>query len=280
MEALLTRVPVGKYASVSIKVFGPVQAQEYGLTSGWSLAKLQSMHDVPSSRLLMQILSKELLGFGVKKAFAPHVAALSGAIVSSDRLRDEIRFRSEKVALYRNANLPADGVPLQLKEAFVMSGAGCPLILASNGSRVIVAHAGRDSLVDRASIRGTFGRQYISVVDAIVDNFKAFGELPQNIAMTMLFSIPPEEFEHSPQHPEYGEYNSRLIKFIDARWPGCFIDGHDTFYLDLQQLFIAQAMNHGIKYVSAQCSLSQFPRLARKASDLGNRNLFIVKRET
>jgi hypothetical protein len=271
----ISHLSVGRLQA-TIQAFGPDDARENQLTD-WSLKGLQSISDIPSNRLLGLVLSRKLKNFCIAEALAPHVALASARIVEISQLDRKIKFQDQGPTIYRNKELPADGVVLRPKQAFIMSSAGCPLIVASAGDHMIVAHAARDSLIHRGAVTGDPTRKHLSVVDSIIDTFHRY-EMPiDTISMTMLFAIPAEEFEHSESHPEYGNYNRALGTFVESRWPGGIVRKDGLMFLDLEQVFIEQAMSSGVKKAFSMCSLGQFPDLVHTARS-GERNLIIVKR--
>lgn len=259
-----------------IRVLSPDYAEAIGLES-WSLKGLQTPQDVTSHISLVRALRKSLLEFGVTRALAPNVAAASGKIVNPAKLTTDIPFW--EVALRRNQELPADGIFLRPEGAFIMSGAGCPIILASAGKRLIVAHAGRDSLIDRGAVVGKSSRPHVSVVGEIVSAFGQGGRSPEKITMVMMFAIPAREFEHREDHPVYGGYNRALVAFAE-RWHDAIFwrDGHP--HLDLEQVFLEQARQAGVQDVQTMCRLDTCSGLAHTRDGKGShrRNLIIVKR--
>ncbi len=270
-------VPIGQQEAI-LTVFEPDEAPRYGLTD-WSLAPLQTQGDVQERYAHAKGISAALRSVGIREAFAPHVAAASAVIIDPAELVRRIRLGS--VSLYRNPDKPADGVPLNPGEAFVASAAGCPIIMASADAYMVVAHAGRDSLIDRGEVTsGKPSRPHSSVVDAIVAEFKKRGITPYEIAMCMHFAIPAESFEHRFSHPRYGEFNRELEKFINRRWPKCTVSGDNSMFLNLEFVFEEQAKQAGVWMVGAMNSLAEFPEFAhtRDGKDPGRRNLIIVKR--
>lgn len=271
-------LPVGRLEA-AIMVFGHTDALHYGLPS-WSLLPLQKQEDVPKNLRLINTIFVELGYLGIKEAFAPRAAAASAHIVSSSELMcaDQIGLRD--TLLYRNHALPADGVLLESNQAFVMSGAGCPIIIGTAGEKMIVAHAARDSLIDRGTVVGKPTRQHVSIVDAMIEKFQKHGASLDDIALAMLFAIPALEFEHSVHHPQYGEYNKKLIQFVSANYPDGILRRAGTTYLNLELVFIGQAQQAGVRRAWAIHSLAQYPQLVHTCvgENASKRNLFIIKR--
>lgn len=264
--------------SVSVAVLGPAYVEPHGLT-GWSLKPIQFQDDISQNPLLAALLSREFFALDVREAFAPNVAAFSGRIADTAELTTKICL--DKTTLYRNRDKPADGIFLKPEQAFVMSAAGCAIILASAGDHFIAAHAGRDSLIEREAVLGRATRGHISIVDAIIEEFRKRDMSERNIEMVMMFAIPAKTFEHRFDHPLHGAYNQALNMFVWDRWPDCLAHNGNSMFLDLERLFVEQARLAGVRRVRAEHSLADFPRLAhtRDGNNPERRNLIIVKRD-
>ena len=268
-------------SDVRIAIAGPDDARQHLLES-WSLAPLQK-HCAPGMRNLQERLThavgRTLRTLGVRAAYAPHVSSASARIVESRQLRECVPLGGD-VRLYRQHNLEADGVFLEEDETFVMSAAGCPVIIAAGGDHFVAAHAARDSLIDRLFVSGVRSRAFTSVVDCIVNRFRARGISPQDISMTMHFSIAPDRFEHSDAHPIHGAYNRALITVANMQWPGSIIRKNGSTYLNLEQVFVGQARIAGVRKVWVENTLNFFPHLVQTSvgKDRGKRNLIVVRR--
>jgi len=275
-----TNMSMGEAAiPVSIHVYCPHEAYDRGLEN-WSLQALQRQQDTQEHYTLVRCINTVLSKMRVEKAFAPNVAAASASIVGSSELNRRIRLGT--TSLYRKKELPADGVFLEEGDAFIMSAAGCPLILATAGDYLITAHAGRDSLLDRTAIaEATPGRKHFSVVNAIIEAFVRKQMRPQQIAMCMQYAIPANMFGHRFDHPRHGAFNRALGTFVNYRWPGCAEEKDGTLFLNLESLFADQAREAGVRHVWHMNSLADFPLLAHTHDGKNPlaRNLFVVKRE-
>ena len=271
-------VPVGRL-DATVNAWSPDDALQYGVES-WSLRQMQTQDDAVRDPSLARGLRIALAG--VKTAYAPNVAVSSAAVVPTENLKkNKIQLRG--TSIYRNKEAPADGVFLNRDEAVVMSGSGCPIIIATAGRRMVVAHAGRDSLIERSAVLGMPTRRHVSVVNAIIEALLGKGEPLNGIVMCMLCSVPAELFEHRFDHPQYGSYNHALVNFVDARWPGCTTRrGNVAVFLNLESVFTAQALEAGVWHTWAMSSLRDYTALAhtRDGKCPSRRNLFVVKRNT
>lgn len=264
---------------VTVAAFEPADAKIYGPLN-WSLRPLQQPNDIHDHELLTSILSHVFFNMDTREVFAPDVSKMSGNIVLPADLTDKICLGQAN--LHRNRQRPADGIFLKDDEAFAMSAAGCPLILASAGSLFIAAHAGRDSLIDRGAIMNKPTRYNISVVDAIILEFEQRGASVDDIIMVMQFAIPADMFEHNANHPEYGEFNLALATFVEKHWQGGIVRKNGKTFLDLEKVFVEQAWQAGIQHVWAEHSLAEYPRLAHTRDGKGadRRNLIVVRRDS
>ena len=272
-------------SEVKILALSPEDANKlYGLTN-WSLQPIQNQQDAYSQYGLTKLaaaLQETFQGMGTSRVYAPHVIPASAVVTDTAALKERIRL-GEGVSLYRNRDAPADGVFLQRGDAFAMSAAGCPVIIATAGKRMIVAHAGRDSLIERAAVMGAPARKHLSIVNAIVEAFKKQGTRAGEISMRMYFSIPTLSFEHRFDHPQYGAYNRALAAFIDDRWEDCMARRTDeSMFLSLESVFVEQARQAGVRDLLATLSLDECLGLAhtRDEKDPRRRNLILVKRST
>lgn len=265
------------HSDVTVSAWTPEDAHRYGF-SNWSLKPIQTRDDTTQHHALANGIRAAISSMGARRAYAPNVAMASATIISADDLKERILLGN--IELYRDKKVSADGVFLRPGEAFVMSAAGCPLIIATSGEHVIVAHAGRDSLIERDAVLGKPFRQHVSIVYAIIEEFLKKDEPLNGIAMCMLFSIPTELFDHHPRHPEHGAYNRALITMVDTLWHGSTVRKNENVFLDMESIFVNQAREKGIRRAWATHSLRDFPALAhtRDGKDPSRRNLFVIKR--
>lgn len=268
------------WSEIEVNVWTPEDALRYGVQS-WSLRPIQSQEDVTKHHTLANGLRATLSSIGAQRVFAPNVAEMSGVVVPSGELMAN-PIRLNGTCLYRNKDLPADGTFLEPNDAFVASTAGCPIVVASDKRHrtMLASHAGSRSLLEGEAVLGKPRRKHVSVVYSIIEALKERGARAGDITMCMMYCIPAEVFEHRLDHPQYGSYNRRLGEMVDALWPGCTVRKNNAVFLDLESLFIAQALESGVRHTWAMNSLSDFPALAhtRDGKDSSRRNLFVVKR--
>jgi hypothetical protein len=102
------------------------------------------------------------------------------------------------------------------------------------------------------------------------------------MSMAMLFAVPALSFEHNPGHAIHGRKNRKLIEFAERMWPGSVVKQNETAYLDLEQIFLAQARKQEVGgRVWVGPNLNVFPSLThtRKPGCRDARNLIAILRE-
>ncbi len=268
-----------------VSALGPDEAQLYERNlSNWSLRDFQGPIDAESHRPLAVAISKIFTKLNITQAYAPSVASANASIIDSKDLTHGISLKGHKM-LYRNTEVPADGIFLKQGSAFVMSSAGCPLIIATAGDEMIASHAGIHSLIDEAMYTNQKPRRHKSVVFSIieallrsVDNLK-----PEDIKMWVLFSIPASVFTYRFGNSQYGRRNRLFINAIKEDCPECVIEmQHDNCaQIDLETLIMMHATRKGVKDIYISDSLSKHPGLThtRKGTDYKKRNLIVVRRK-
>ncbi len=268
-----------------VSALGPDEATLYERSlSNWSLKNFQLPADMESHRPLADAISKVFTKLNITQAYAPSVASANAVITDHKNLTHGLFLKGHRV-LYRNPNVPADGIFLKQGGAFVMSSAGCPLIIATAGDEMIASHAGVHSLIDEAMYTTQKPRRHKSVVFSIieallrsVDNLK-----PEDIKMWVLFSIPASVFIYRFGTSEYGKHNRSFINAIKEDCQECVIEmQHDNCaQIDLETLIMMHATRKGVKDIYISDSLSKHPGLThtRKGTDYKKRNLIVVRRK-
>ena len=243
--------------------------------ASWRGLKNWSLDDIQDNPTLTTALSKVLRLLNVREAFVPCVARGSGRIVPLTDLTDCVPLVGAR--LYRNQDLPADGMFLAPGQTFMMSTRGCPLIIAGAGKHFIVAHAGLNSLIDPGAVIGTPTREHVSVVDSIVASFWEQGIPPSKIVMMMLFVTPAIKFERD-KALQYSAEDRALAAFVHARWKGGIVEKDREAFLDLETVFIEQALQARVVCASSTLHLPHLARTHDKRSSCERHHLVMVKR--
>ncbi len=145
----------------------------------------------------------------------------------------------------------ADGVLLQKNEAFCIMSADCPTVVAYGKTPkgelyASVAHAGRDSVIHRDTLRKhDHFRQHFTVVSAILSPLLNLGVPYKNMYLHIYCGI-RTGFTHPSNHNKYGDDNTRLLDYCaklerDMRCKGKIILNKKSGEIDMYALIYALA---------------------------------------
>ncbi len=277
-----------QYIATAIKTIfnGTVTLYGYGCVLdepqlNWSLKGIEMSNDPNLSHGHIVHTLGRLDRFGIENVYAPSPDTFNSKIATVPELESSQVVPialTETVRLYRG--IKADGVSkLPLKSAFAMSAADCALVIVSFQNNIWVAHAGRDSLLDRKYINeGIPSKEHASVIDAIMG--KIDPELRGDAKAYISFTISKgSHFQHSIHDPAYGEKNELMLdqiasKYIPLNQKNLFGDDFwEHGQIDMEWLIRKQLEDHGITNVESDgiCTFSD------KDSD-GNHKWFSQRR--
>jgi copper oxidase (laccase) domain-containing protein len=140
----------------------------------------------------------------------------------------------------------ADGTFVPKGDAFAITSADCPTIVAWNSQKTHLAwaHAARDSLFDRASlVEGVSSREHFSVVHSLLDAFRGQGFLPEHVHVHVVCGI-RTGFYHSRQNLMHGAYNKALLKMCEQYEGAIMDDALDE--IDLYAVIRGQAIERHV----------------------------------
>lgn len=230
--------------------------------------------------------------YGARQLYGPSVGAMSGRMVRACQIVGAAIPLGNGITLYRNKEEPSDGLPLEPGDGVPMSTGGCQVLVASGGSPsgkavCLVAHAARDSLIDREFIRTgvlTPGREYVSIVEHMAAAARNLGVDPSYLDMKALFSLPAEVFAHPLKHEVFRDYNEKLVAYARELDETIVSERDDVAYLDNAGLALAQARKEGFRSCEEHCTLpvdGPFGHTRHPDPDMRNpRNLVFVCRHT
>ncbi len=202
---------------------GKVEVRIYGKSPG----ALEEKH-------LLQI-ARDL---GLKHIYQPQTHAFNGKICEARNLTRVIEADGVKI----HSGCLADGVGIDPGETVWLRTADCPTIIARHNvphNGMIVAHAGRASLIDEEYLRGEkTKRQPESVVQTIHKCLDCGRHTSVDIEVYSCCGIGPMQFRHPTNHPQYGLFNEKMNRHIALHYgQDCFLEGKvDCGALDLHQL--------------------------------------------
>ena len=182
----------------------------------WSLAPLQEPGDVKKNPVLTGKLRKAMVSLGADRLYAPSPVKANGEIIEPTMLNRPFVL-GNGILLFRNPKVPADGTFLRgAGDAGIFSAGGCGVIVATLNDRLIFAHAGRESLIDRERVLGGQGRRRESVVDSIIEAFREIDSRAdmRKLHAWMLYSITPEDFLHRFDDKVYRDYNCHIGPYL------------------------------------------------------------------
>jgi hypothetical protein len=260
-----------------------------GVVPNWSMRDLYDEDGVERNPVLASAIGDELARRSVHLAFGPSVAPMCGEVVEQSVLRNRVRLPPHKLLLRRDRNVPSEGTWLERAgEAGVMTMAGCLALVAQGGGKLLFAHAGFSSLVDKQLIAGHgASRLHESVVYAIADAFRARRVPLETVTLGGYFSIPPERYVFDMDTGAHAEFNQALYAYGRDRWGGAPFEhakqSGNRFNMNLPLLVSVQADCAGFGGVEISFTLpesgpfayTQHPDTSLRGAI---RNLVIVRR--
>jgi|CXWL01.1.fsa_nt_gi hypothetical protein len=222
-----------------------------GKDFNWTLREFLGQEPaVTDNSPLAKKIAGELRARRINHGYAPSVTAMNANILSVGDLRSGIILPGGE-RIYRQNDMPGDAIPVNEGSAFMMSAGGCPVIIATGKAKTgdklcIVAHAGRDSLLDRRLVEmGERSRRTESVVFEIARFAKRHGVCPKGMTLRVLFQMDPRCFAHELGNKQYAFYNTNLVSAAKRyHEQACDVRGN-VAYLDLGWLIYGQAQVAG-----------------------------------
>ncbi len=186
----------------------------------WSLDRLKIEGDQATDAdfisLFLGVLSY-LNPAGSGKVYAPNTSLPTARVSHPEKFSRKIVVGARTV-IHTNPDYPTEGTWPEPDEFVVYPTGGCPILVFEGGGQLCVAHAGRDSLVDRERIKtGKKSREHESVIHAVVHEFRERGITgPGTIRVHGFFGLPPRAFDHSRDHEIYGTINQRMAEELNV----------------------------------------------------------------
>ncbi len=177
---------------------------------------------------------------GITELYAPCPTTSNARIA----LKDEFTHRPRSIFTV-GGEVKADGVVLdRTGQACIIKSADCPTIIAFTASyarrKCVVAHAGRDSLVDPHYTRGLGrSRSHKSVVDSIMAEFSTKDR--EELYVYSVLGIGAKHFSHPVDDDTYGRQNRELMEYIDGNYGvHCFFGPKNDGCINLHEVIKAQ----------------------------------------
>ena len=199
------------------------------------------------------LTERDLIGIarnlGLKHVYQPQTHTFNAKICSPFEFTKENKVGGVTI----HSGCLADGVKIVSQgDAVWLRTADCPTIIAYHSMEggVVVAHAGRASLIDESHLRtDQVKRQPESIVQAIYQELiDLFRSTSVYLDVYSCGGIGPKYFCHPIDHPEYGSFNQKMNHHIALHYSvDCFLDGKlSNGALDLHRLIKNQFQFCGI----------------------------------
>lgn len=217
--------PVGDYQLFD----GSVRVLAFGKPEDWSLrpynrgGSLVGQGNLAPSKYIPKIA----IDYGLAKTLYSPSSRLFNAEVCTEsdcmgyRVALESKLYHNTVWLLRGAD--ADGVLLARGHEYVVSPAGCPVVVIYHPhSKLLgVAHAGMRSLIDEGRLKGEAKRTNESIVLGLVEAMQSAGAYIPHLRAQILFPNDPRMFTYPWDHPVYGTLNQKRTEELVSLWgPG------------------------------------------------------------
>lgn len=197
-------------------------------------------------------LGRRLSGMNVRLAWSLILNPMNARVLCREDFSRSIALPC--VVELRIPEQAGEGIRLERHEALVLGTGGCGVLALSYINEdgrpgLLAAHAGRDSLVDKAYIQdGTPSRPYFSIIGALAAYAEQQGGKREEMILRSFGTVPWQDFPHSTEDPVHGTYNELLLGRLEWRYGDSpiKIGPGDCEYLCLSSLIEAQALEERI----------------------------------
>ena len=196
-----------------------------------------------------ELLTRIARNYEITHIYCPETHAFNARVCQPRDFKQVVEMNGVKI----HSGCLADGVVLTLpkNEAVGLQTADCPTIIARHiiSGKLVVAHAGRASLIDENYLRNSRARrQPVSVVKAICEHLDPKMENPVCIEIFSCCGIGSGQFEHPVDHPEHGSFNLKMNAHIAKLYgKDCLLDNDlDRGGIDLHRLIFNQFRLYGV----------------------------------
>lgn len=179
----------------------------------------------------------------LRNIYAPRPTRFNPVVCASRDLQESITLRQSRAVIWCGYN--ADGTMLEKKgDAFLMNTADCPTIITHDPENglIIVAHAGRDSLIEGGEISNKQPRVHKTVICAIA---RCHGhEAMHRVRVWIVCGIQSKHFGHPWNHAQYGAVNKAMIEDVIERWGRVCVTGELSLgRISLYEIIRSQFLN-------------------------------------
>jgi hypothetical protein len=268
---------------------GPIRftAAAFGQPYEYTLNHFQKPDDAKREPQLALRIAQALVSVDATEVYATRPSTANAKIVERHVLNQNI-YIGHGVTLRRNGKKPADGTMLGRNQASAMTAGGGPRVVLVRGSKMVDAHAGRDSLLERTDVvRSVRVRKHASVIDSMLEKLDVRSDLDAaEVSAYVFYAIKPERFTHETTHHTYGGYNANLPTYIAQRWRNSggqmtFTKDGTVICLDLPMLIRAQLVKLGVPESQIDLSSAYAPDdllYDTRGENPSARNLVVISR--
>ncbi len=220
---------------------------------------------------------------GVRKVLAP-VPGFNAVLALESTLTEHIHVSANTVVLRnKSRDGDADAVQLMRGQAYAVSPSNCVTIVATNGTKLYAAHAGRWSLFTdnfASGERAVERRRHESVVDMLFGHLFTCEHAPSDIRVWIYGGVRGEDFPH-PLVGEHAKTNSALLtRIVNEHGTDAVERDSGRFLLDLPRIIELQFIKLKVpeENISLEHARLDPKRAWTNGSEGTERNLVFVAR--
>lgn len=192
-------------------------AMMWGCPTDWRTARLEKEGDQEKAPEVIELLCTLAIEYNVQRISSPNVSDFNSRFLS-DTFQYPWKLSLPGSACKLHRGLRGDGFEIHRGDAGIIAPADCAVIVVTTPSgRVLMLHAGRDSLVDRAFLNtGIRAKPHESIIFAAWDELCRVDKEDARLSnWHILPSISAgEHFKHDWDDPKWGASNQRLVNYI------------------------------------------------------------------
>lgn len=223
-------------------ILGNVHAMMWGCPQDWRTAPLNQEGDQGKALEVVSLVGAIAVQHKLNRVLSPTVSDFSSRFLDdSEQSPWQLTLPGTACKLHRG--LRGDGFEIHPGDAGIIAPADCAVVVVTTPSgRVLLLHAGRDSLVDRKLIEtGNPSKQHESII------FAAWNELQvraQDATGSKWFILPSvsagAHFRHSWEDADHGDKNKGLVSYLVRKYDHT-VKGHPKFgMIDVPAIIAAQ----------------------------------------
>lgn len=270
-------------------------AMMWGKPTDWRTAPLECEGDQKKALEVIRLLEQITVTHKINRILSPNVSRFNSVFLS-DGSQYPWKLTLNGTACKLHRGLYGDGFEVYPGDAGIIAPADCAVVVVTTpNGRVLILHAGRDSLVDRQKIvSGVESKQFESII------FAAWHEMcrvsKENALQSKWFVLPSispgDHFQHNWEDEVRGDVNKLLVSYLIKRYDNA-VKGHPKFgMINIPAIIAAQLVQCcGVSpeniLVDDRCTYTerdehnQFiwhsnARAVRTGGDLRARNLVVV----